>query len=70
MPKYKNSFKNPEYFDHTIIDEGGKILGTVRIKPSGILWKPNNARQFYTVDLETFSNWITHRDTRANRTTN
>ncbi len=67
MPKYNNCFASPAYIEETICDEDGKVIGKLRIKPSGVLWKPSNARQYYSVPLETFTAWITDKTTAANR---
>lgn len=36
MPKYNNSFREPEHEEHMIQDEKGELIGTIRIKPSSI----------------------------------
>ena len=58
MPQYKNCFGSPGYVEHIILDEKRATLGTLRIKPSSILWKGKHDRQFYTVPLESFMEWI------------
>jgi hypothetical protein len=68
MPNYKNSFKAPDHFETTILDEKGNTIGTIRLKPSSILWKPKRQHKFYTVDLDTFDKWITAKATQADRT--
>ena len=68
MPSYKNEFRSPEYLEETIVSEqNGKVIGTIRIKPSSVQWKPSNARKFYSVSLTTFSEWIMDDDTNANK---
>ena len=59
MPDYKNSFSAPSYREETIVDENGRTVGTLRIKPSSILWKPSGAQSFHAVPLDTFTDWIT-----------
>ena len=68
MPGYKNSFRAPAYFEETIIDEVGGVVGTIRVKPSSILWKPKNQRKYYSVQLGKFAEWITDPDTKASKT--
>ena len=68
MPKYKNQFIAPAYFEETIIDEGGNTIGTIRVKPSSVLWKPGGQRQFYTVSLNQFADWIISPTAKARRT--
>lgn len=59
MPTYTKQFGRPKYYDHEILhkDGGGKI-GTLRVKPTGVLWKPKNARKFHAVSLDQFVEWI------------
>ncbi len=68
MPAYKYKFKSLEYFEETILDDKNDTIGTVRIKPSGILWKPKGQHKYYAVTLEQFKEWITDENTRAKRT--
>ncbi len=58
MPRYNNSFAQPAYHDHTINDADGKKIGTLRVKPSGVLWKPANQQKFFSVSLDEFRPWI------------
>jgi hypothetical protein len=52
-----NEFKRPEFYDHEIVSEAGKV-GDVRIKPSGILWSPKGAHKWFRASLEDFAAWI------------
>jgi len=67
--QYKNSFGAPQFIQETILDEKGQLIGTLRIKPSGVSWKPSNQHRFYTVSLDQFRAWITDPQTKATRTT-
>jgi len=43
MPDYTKEFDRPEYYDHKIIaKETGEVIGTIRVKPTSILWKGKN----------------------------
>jgi hypothetical protein len=68
MPAYKNRFRWPEFIEETIVDEQGAVVGTLRLKPSSVQWKPSGAHKFYTVALSAFADWITSPDTKAKRT--
>ena len=68
MPDYKNSFKSPVFREEVIVDENGTTLGTIRLRPSGFLWKPANSPKYYSVKLDKFVDWITDRETKATRT--
>ncbi len=60
MPKYLFSFSKPTHITEQINDSDGKIIGTIRLKPNGILWKPKGQRKYRAVKLETFIEWITN----------
>ena len=68
MPKYLNSFPSPKFVEETVVDSQGAVIGVIRIKPSGVLWKPKGQQKFYTVPLDKFVSWITAPGTRATRT--
>lgn len=54
----KNRFRGPEYEEHQIEDENGKLIGHIRIKPSGILWKKSDGKKWYRVPMDFFVGWI------------
>ncbi|MDO8751163.1 MAG: hypothetical protein Q7K03_08475 [Dehalococcoidia bacterium] len=68
MPNYRNKFAGPKYVDHDILDANGGVVGTIRVKPSTILWKPKNQHTFYSIGLDDFHTWITAARTGAART--
>ena len=68
MPDYKNYFTAPGFIQETIVNKAGKTIGTIRIKPNNILWKPSGQQKYYAVELDMFTTWITNSDTRARRT--
>ena len=42
-----------------VVDEDNKVVGTIRIKPNAILWKPRAGKKdFYAVPLQKFADWI------------
>ena len=59
MPASVNKFSEPDHYDHDFanVDDGTKV-GTLRVKPSSILWKPKSAHQFHSASLEEFQEWI------------
>ncbi len=59
IPMSANSFKTKKFVDRTILDENDKVVGHVRVKPSGILWAPANSKVWYTVDLDDFAQFMT-----------
>ncbi len=68
MPPYTKQFGRPKYYDHEILKMDGAKIGTLRVKPTGVLWKPKNAREFYSVSLDQFVKWITSTKSEARRT--
>jgi len=53
----RNEFKAPKYHQFEIVNDG-RIVGTLRVKPAALLWKPKGARTWRGVDLEEFAKWI------------
>jgi len=59
MPGSKNTFSEPESYDHAIKDKDtGQKIGELRIKPSSILWKPKGAHKYFTAPLDDFAGWM------------
>jgi hypothetical protein len=68
MPSYTNHFASPEYMQEKIVREAdATVVGTIRVKPSAILWKEGRA-DFYNVNLTRFIAWIKDPTTKAKRT--
>jgi hypothetical protein len=53
----KNTFSIGNFRDFEIVNEN-RVVGNIRIKPSGILWKPKNSHVWFRVDLETFATFM------------
>ena len=68
MPKYKNGFRSPDFVEETIVDNMGNIVGTIRVKPSSILWKPKGKHTFLSVPLARFIEWMADPQTKARST--
>jgi hypothetical protein len=50
-----NSIRRSESEDFEIVDGAHKVVGNVRIKPSGILWKPKGKHKWYGVAIDKFA---------------
>ena len=50
-----NSFRPKKFEDHEIVDGAGKVVGHIRVKPSGVMWAPSNSQIWYGVSLKDFS---------------
>ena len=53
-----NSFRPRKYEDHEIVDDKNKVVGHVRVKPSGILWSPARGKDWYGVTLAEFAKFV------------
>ena len=51
----KNQFSPSQYYDHRIKNEKGEMVGRIRIKPSGVLWAPKNAKLWRGVSIRKFA---------------
>jgi hypothetical protein len=52
-------FRTTEARDFTIVEDG-KVIGTIRVKPSAIMWKGPNARgDWHGVKPENFGAFVT-----------
>jgi hypothetical protein len=50
-----NRFDPAKFYDHTIVDDDGAVVGHIRVKPSGVLWAPANAKVWYGLPLDRFA---------------
>ena len=53
-----NSFRPRKYEDHEIVDGDGKVVGHVRVKPSGVLWAPSNSKTWYGIPINDFAKYM------------
>lgn len=49
-----NTFRTPKFVDHIIEGDDGLVVGTVRVKPSGIGWAPADGKKWRLVSLDKF----------------
>ena len=54
-----NSFSPSKVADHTIVDADGKVVGHIRVKPSGVLWSPRDGKVWYGLSLDQFARYAT-----------
>lgn len=52
------SFAPKKYEEHTLADADNKVVGHIRVKPSGILWSPKNGKDWYGLGLDDFAEII------------
>ncbi len=53
-----NSFRPKKFEDHEIVDAKGKVVGHIRVKPSGVLWSPKNGKDWYGISLAEFADYL------------
>ena len=53
-----NSFRPRKFEDFEIVDDDNRVVGHVRVKPSGVLWAPSNAKIWYGVSLKEFASFM------------
>jgi hypothetical protein len=49
-------FRMPVSQDYKIVEDD-KVVGTIRIKPSTLMWKAKSARSWKGVTVEAFGTW-------------
>lgn len=62
-----NSFRPRKYEDHEIVDDKSKVVGHIRVKPSGILWSPKNGKDWYGISLNEFSSYMEKNGKKQNK---
>lgn len=65
MPAYKANFstKTPIELEFAFAD--GEPVGSLKIKPSTLLWKQPGAKKYRSVPIERFNDWIQSKGARA-----
>jgi hypothetical protein len=53
-----NSFRPRKYEDHSIVDDSKRVVGHIRVKPSGMLWSPKGGHDWYGVSLAAFADFM------------
>lgn len=64
----KNQFARPELYDHEILDENGKKIGSIRVTPTALKWKKKGAQTYSSVTLDKFVKWIEDSNSGATKT--
>lgn len=62
-----NSFRPRKYEDHEIVDESNKVVGHIRVKPSGVHWSPKNGKDWYGVSLGKFAEFMENNGTKKKK---
>jgi hypothetical protein len=71
MPAAKYKFIEQNAYDHKIGNaDDGTVIGTLRVKPSTILWRPKRARgvsPWFSVSLDDLTDWIVKQNNRVGK---
>jgi len=62
-----NSFRPRKFEDHEIVDAEGRVVGHIRVKPSGVLWSPKNGKDWYGVSLKEFAEFLETRGKKQDK---
>ena len=62
----KNNFSLQKSYDFGIVNEN-RVVGKIRIKPNGILWKPRSSQDWLGVDLESFASLMKKNGTKQKK---
>ena len=54
MAKYFGARK----FEDFQIKENRRVVGTLRVKPGGLLWAPSRSRRWYRIGMDAFSTYM------------
>ncbi len=51
------AFKRQESEDFVIVDlnDSEKVVGKIRVKPSGVLWSPKGGHKFFKLTIQQFA---------------
>ena len=55
--RHVKSFRPSKVADHTIVDTNGKVVGHIRVKPSGVLWSPRDGKVWHGLSLDQFAKY-------------
>jgi len=53
-----NSFAPRNFEDFVIVNEDEKVVGHIRVKPSGVLWARSKAKGWFGISLEEFAAYM------------
>jgi hypothetical protein len=62
-----NSFAPKKFEDFAIVDEKETKVGSIRVKPSGILWAPKGSHRWYRVSLAVFAKFMVTKGRRQKK---
>jgi len=70
MPSSKYKFAEQVLYDHDIDHDTGGVVGTLRVKPPTLLWKPKGAKgdkPWFSVPLDEFIEWVKEKNYKVSK---
>ena len=70
MPAAKYNFSGQQSYEHNISKDAGGFVGTLRVKPSTVLWKPKGAKgdkPWFSVTLDDFIEWAKQKNYKVSK---
>lgn len=67
MAERNRKFFRSVAFIEEVIEDSSGVVGTIRIKPSTVMWKPKGAKgdkPYFSATIEEFEQWITNKTPR------
>ncbi len=63
MAERNRKFFRSGAFVEEVIEDGSGVIGTIRIKPSTVMWKPKGAKgegdkPYFSATIDEFEQWI------------
>ena len=62
-----NNFRPRKFEDHEIVDAAGKVVGHIRVKPSGVLWAKANSKVWFGIKLKDFADFMEEYGTKQGK---
>jgi len=62
-----NSFRPRKFEDFEIVNDDNRVIGHIRVKPSGVLWAPTDAKMWYGVSLNEFAAYMQQNGKRQDK---
>ncbi len=62
-----NRFSPEKFHDFKIVDDGNKVVGHIRIKPSGVHWARKNSKKWYGVSIDEFAAFMEEEGKRKSK---
>ena len=53
-----NNFRPRKFEDFEIVNGENKVVGHIRVKPSGVLWAPHGSKVWYGISLDEFDHYM------------